>query len=103
MMISFLVPSKAPQVNVISPNSASVNVTWQAIDKRYYHGRHQGYCVYRDDILVMETNVSRLKTTISNLRPYTKYSIQVAAKTTPGCGIKSRKKSVLTLEDSKYI
>jgi hypothetical protein len=39
--------------------------------------------------------------TIRALRPYTKHYIQVAARTTPGCGAKSQRMLFFTMEDSK--
>jgi hypothetical protein len=96
----FLVPSKAPYVQVTSPNSTSLNVTWKPIDKRYLHGVHRGYCVFYDGKHLM--NIAREEMIIPNLRPYTEHHIQVSAQTTPGCGAKSPIISVFTMEDSKF-
>ena len=98
-------PSKAPAVNVTSPNSKSLYVTWQPIDTEYLHGIHRGYCVYIDNKteIINDTGGNyELQKTILDLRPFTQHHIQVAVRTTPGCGVKSSKMSVYTLEDSKF-
>lgn len=101
-------PSKAPAVNVTSPTPTSLYVTWQPIDKEYLHGIDGGYCIYiqmhssTDETRnwTVENNIR--DKTISDLKPYRQYKIQVAAKTTPGCGVKSPKMSIYTQEDSKF-
>ena len=99
---SFSVPSKAPQVNVTSPSSTQLRVTWEPIDKKYLHGIHGGYCLYCDETPVqLLDNVHIQEYTIRAPRPYTKHYIQVAARTTPGCGAKSQRMLFFTMEDSK--
>ena len=103
-------PSKAPAVNVTSPNSTSLYVTWQPIDKEYLHGIDQGYCIYVRSKWNSSTEETRNWTvgkdvrykTIFGLKPYRQCKIQVAAKTTPGCGVKTPKMLIHTQEDSKF-
>lgn len=44
--------------------------------------------------------ITQLNTTIANLKPYTRYYVQVAAQTTPGCGA-TAKVDTITQEDGK--
>lgn len=97
-------PSEPPEVNVTSPNSTSLKVNWLPINGRFLHGIHKGYCLYQDDTLVVSLNdTGKQEKILVQLAAYTKYYIQVAAKTNPGCGAKSPKLAFYTLEDSKLI
>ena len=82
--------------NVTSPTSTTLNITWTPIDEEYLHGIPRGYCVYYRASGSSVTNlkeipdITQLNTTITSLQPYTRYFLQVAAKTTPGCGAKAK-------------
>ena len=73
----------------------------------FLHGVHRGYCVYVHETggnimkMLNISNTQQVGSIISGLKPFTKYFVQVAARTTPGCGVKSEKLTAQTLEDSK--
>lgn len=79
-------------------------VTWSPVSKEYLHGIHRGYCLYVDDVQRNDSDLNNTeiqKKHILGLKPYTEYKIEVAAKTTPGCGTR-RQKMHFTLQDSKF-
>ena len=80
-------------------------MTWVPLDSNYLHGVSRGYCIYyrkENENNVSDVNISDVTYTIDGLQPYRKYIIQLAAKTTPGCGVK-RDLIIYTKEDSKWI
>ncbi|XP_028401625.1 uncharacterized protein LOC114524674 [Dendronephthya gigantea] len=95
------VPSVGPEIKVESLSSTSLRVTWQRVSNEYLHGIHKGYCLYVDGVQRNYSDLNKTETLqkfVTGLKPYTEYKIEVAAKTTPGCGARSQKKE-FTLED----
>lgn len=69
------------------------------------NGILRGYCIYFKETektygILPDHNISQMELTITDLIPFTRYYLQVAAKTTPGCGVKSEV-NYLTREDGK--
>ena len=100
-------PSSPPLIkNITSPTPRSLRITWTEIDSRSWHGEPSGYCVTyhttgsnQSDIKDI-SNLSQLSTILISLKPYTRYYVQVAAKTGAGCGAHDTT-SYVTLEDGK--
>ena len=90
-----------------SPTSTTLNLTWATIQEQYLHGVPRGYCVYYRAASSSTTkiqhvpSVSQLNTAITNLQPYTRYYLQVAARTTPGCGARTDAEIAITQEDGE--
>jgi hypothetical protein len=104
----FLVPSVPPEITNITSTSTSLEVTWTRIDDLYWHGVPRGYCVTyqargssQSDIQEIQ-DPSQLSANITSLKPYTRYYVQVAAKTGAGCGAQDRTSHV-TMEDGKNL
>ena len=105
--VSFLVPSSSPLIkNITSFTSRSLMLIWTAIDNGSWHGVPRGYCVTyqargssQSDIQEIQ-DPSQLSANITSLKPYTRYYVQVAAKTGAGCGAQDRTSHV-TMEDGK--
>ena len=107
IFLNLTVPSVPPEIiNITSPTSSSIQLRWTRINNLYWHGRPRGYCVTYQTRGSNRSNVqglqdpSQLSTVISFLKPYTRYYVQVAAKTGAGCGAKGRTSQV-TLENGK--
>jgi hypothetical protein len=93
-------------LNISSPSSTSLDLSWTTINDAYWHGIPQGYCVRYvargssvSDIHSV-TNVTELETVLTNLNHFTRYYLFVSAKTTPGCGAEAST-SFVTLEYGK--
>jgi hypothetical protein len=101
------VPTSPPLIkNITSPTSRSLRLTWTEIGSQSWHGVPSGYCVTyqstssnQSEIKVIP-NVSQLSTMLTSVKPYTRYNVQVAAKTRAGCGVQDAT-SYVTLEDGK--
>ncbi|XP_028417432.1 uncharacterized protein LOC114541817 [Dendronephthya gigantea] len=98
------VPSVAPKIlNISSPTSQSLNLSWTTVSSEYWHGIQRGYCVrYKARGASTSnthnvTDVEQLQTILTGLDHFTKYYVYVSAKTTPGCG-EEASTSFVTLE-----
>ncbi|XP_028403037.1 uncharacterized protein LOC114525804 isoform X2 [Dendronephthya gigantea] len=98
------VPSVAPKIlNISSPTSQSLNLSWTTVSSEYWHGIQRGYCVrYKargasTSSTHNVTDVEQLQTVLTGLDHFTKYYVYVSAKTTPGCG-EEASTSFVTLE-----
>ncbi len=100
-------PSSPPLItNITSPTPRSMRLSWTSIDSGSWHGIPSGYCVTyqtrdsnQNHFQEIE-NRSQLTTMITSLKPYTRYHVQVAAKTGAGCGAQD-KTSYVTPEDGE--
>ncbi|XP_028403035.1 uncharacterized protein LOC114525803 isoform X3 [Dendronephthya gigantea] len=98
------VPSVAPKIlNISSPTSQSLNLSWTTVSSEYWNGIQRGYCVrYKARGASTSnthnvTDVEQLQTVLTGLDHFTKYYVYVSAKTTPGCG-EEASTSFVTLE-----
>ena len=90
------VPSAAPtSVRESGVTSSSITVQWGAVDCIYHNGDITGYSVWYgvqgsgSTQTMSISGGSITEATISNLRPSTAYSIQVAAVNSAGVGVHS--------------
>ena len=79
-------------------------MSWKEL-KTSLNGILRGYCIYfketeKTNGILSNRSISQLNVTINNLKPFTRYYVEVAARTTPGCGVKSELNH-LTQEDGK--
>ena len=102
----FSVPSAPPtSVNVTRVTGATITVKWEAVNCIHQNGEITGYLVkYRaepnGEVLVV--NGSEKQITLSNLMPFTNYSIEVAAVNSAGTG-KFSSASMTVTRLSEYI
>ena len=90
-------------MNISSPTSTSLQLSWSTINDLYWHGYKRGYCVRylargssaSNTQDVADFNV--LETVINGLDHFTRYYVYVSGKTSPGCGADVRT-SFVTLE-----
>ena len=81
-----------------------MRLSWTSIDSGSWHGIRSGYCVTYQTRDSNQNNIQennfQLTTMITSLKPYTRYYVQVAAKTGAGCGAQD-KTSYVTPEDGE--
>lgn len=102
LKFSFTEPSRAPEIQVHSPNTSSLILSWNRVNSEYLHGIHRGYCIYHNNELIHVNDSSVRMKLLEGFRPYSKHTIQIAAKTSPGCGIFTPMETYFTAESSKY-
>ena len=94
-------PTRPQHVNVSAINSTSLYVTWQPPQEK--NGKILRYVIYyrgaKSDIeFLIITTASEQQKVITNLKPYTNYSVQVVANTSFGYGNRSEEQVVSTSE-----
>ena len=107
VFINLLVPSLPPQnVHSYNTSSTSVNVTWEVVATGFIHGILRGYRVFysrtKDNGAAVRQAVIRADkhyVHLEGLDKFTNYTIQAAAFTRIGYGVKSTKLIVSTDED----
>ena len=99
---SILAPSKAPRnLRILNITDVSASATWKPLTVTFLNGKLINYVVNLkekngNDLKSYETNKEQFEFRI--LRPYTDYSVQVAACTSAGCGTMSTDSYFTTLE-----
>lgn len=97
-----LVPSSTPQnITIENTSSQSFTINWQPPDDEYQNGIIIKYSVIVVDIdlgSVTQLNVTGTDITVSNLKPFMRYEVMVAAHTTAGRGPFSATQVVQTQE-----
>ena len=81
--------------------AVSASVTWKPLSKSTINGKLTKYVVNQNEnegIGVKSFDVTEEKIDFTNLRPFTKYLVQVAACNTAGCGPKSKEITFTTAE-----
>ncbi|XP_035499848.2 neural cell adhesion molecule L1.2 isoform X3 [Scophthalmus maximus] len=110
------VPLEAPMdVGVVLMNSTTIKVTWAAVDKKTVRGHLLGYKIYltrtgsrghhrgrrakeSESTMVVETGANEEKKVISDLRPYSHYTLAVTVFNSKGEGPASEMLSFKTNE-----
>uniref|UniRef100_A0A8D3C0C4 Neural cell adhesion molecule L1 n=1 Tax=Scophthalmus maximus TaxID=52904 RepID=A0A8D3C0C4_SCOMX len=101
------VPLEAPMdVGVVLMNSTTIKVTWAAVDKKTVRGHLLGYKVLipgrrakeSESTMVVETGANEEKKVISDLRPYSHYTLAVTVFNSKGEGPASEMLSFKTNE-----
>lgn len=107
----FLVPSQAPNVSeIFNTSSTSIRVTWEPLSPHFVQGRLLGYrVVYRqvdgenwEKWKAITTGNKELGTSITGLKKYGAYVVQVGAFTRKGNGLLSKGYMLRTDEDGRY-
>uniref|UniRef100_A0A8C4HYA2 Neural cell adhesion molecule L1 n=1 Tax=Dicentrarchus labrax TaxID=13489 RepID=A0A8C4HYA2_DICLA len=90
-------PLEAPMdVGVVLMNSTTIRVTWAAVDKETVRGHLLGY--KSESTVVVETGANEEKKVISDLRPYSHYTLAVTVFNSKGEGPPSEPLSFKTEE-----
>ena len=99
---SILAPSKSPRnLRILNITDVSASATWKPLTVSSLNGKFINYEVYLkekngNDLKSYETNKDQFE--FHNLRPFTEYSVQVAACAYAGCGTMSTDSYFTTLE-----
>ena len=95
MLYTFAVPSAAPsQVSVSQVTLSTIIVQWEDVECIHRNGNITGYSVLvvASSVMDMVINVGNVKQAtilLSELTPFTEYTISVAAVNTAGMGVYS--------------
>ena len=101
------VPSGPPQnISQVSVTSTVIRLIWELPLPENQNGDIIGYSVEISALEISETNVQFVvgeELELTGLRPFTTYSVVIAAQTAIGIGPYSRIFRVQTLEDGKLL
>ena len=99
---SFSVPTRSPSNLLIESRTAvSAIVTWKPPPIFFLNGRLTKYALtltQNDKNILKSYDADEEKCELLNLRPFTKYSVEVAACNSAGCGPRSHELSFTTDE-----
>ena len=102
LYIQFSEPTESPSyVQIRKLTAISASVTWKPLSKSSINGKLVKYVVNRkenDGNGLQSFNAVKENIDFTNLRPFTKYSVQVAACNSAGCGPKSKEITFTTAE-----
>ena len=100
--IQFSEPAESPSyVQIRKLTAVSASVTWKALSKSSLNGKLTKYEVTlkeNDKNSFKSFDATEEKFDFTNLRPFTKYLVQVAACNSAGCGPKSEEITFTTAE-----
>ena len=100
--IQFSEPAESPSyVQIRKLTAVSASLTWKPLSKSSLNGNLTKYVVTQkenDKDSFKSFDVTEEKINFTNLRPFTKYIVQVAACNSEGCGPKSEEMSFTTAE-----
>ena len=100
--IQFSEPAESPSyVQIQKLTAVSASVTWKPLSKSSLNGKLMKYAVTRkenDKNSLKSFDATEEKFDFTNLIPFTKYLVQVAACNSAGCGPKSEEISFTTAE-----
>ena len=102
LYIQFSEPTESPSyVQIRKLTAVSASVTWKPLSKSSINGKLTKYVVNQkeyDGIGLKSFDVTEEKIDFTNLRPFSKYLVQVAACNSAGCGPKSKEITFTTAE-----
>ena len=102
LYIQFSEPAESPSyVQIQKLTAVSASVTWKPLSKSSINGKLTKYVVNRkenDGNGLKSFDATEEKIDFTNLKPFTKYLIQVAACNSAGCGPKSQEITFTTAE-----
>ena len=100
--IQFSEPAESPSyVQIRKLTAVSATVTWKPLSKSSLNGKLTKYVVTQkenDGSSLKSFDATEEKIDFTNLRPFTKYIVQVAACNSAGCGPTSEEISFTTAE-----
>ena len=100
--IQFSEPAESPSyVQIRKLTAVSASVTWKPLSTSSINGKLTKYVVNQkenDGNCLKSFDATEEKIDFTNLRPFTKYLVQVAACNSAGCGPKSKEISFNTAE-----
>ena len=104
-LICDIVPTVAPEVNVVAINSSAINVSWTPITCCNSSGEEPQYLlslISETTSLTTDVNITSNNTTyiFSELKPNTEYTVTIAAFNSIGMGPQNEQQVVLTPEES---
>ena len=99
----FSAPTRSPSnLQIMSLTTVTASVTWKPLPNFFLNGKLTKYAVTlkeadTNNLTLYSTNEDKFECV--DLTPFTKYSVQVAACTTAGCGVMSQELFFTTAEE----